>query len=126
MWRFRLSDEDRKKYGGPEWVEFRLAKAVELDTDLLEAIEDATGFTILVTLSQGLDRGSHKAVRTAFWLARHIAGVHEPPFHEFKPKLLEADFERVVDVDPPAEPPNRAARRAVKATRKPTAPRSAS
>jgi hypothetical protein len=129
MWRFRLSDEDREKYGGPEWVDYRLTKAVDLDTELLEQIEDATGYTILVTLPVALESGSAKATRAAIWLARHIAGVHEPPFHAFKPKILACDFEQVVeDADPPDEPPNRAARRALKAapkpTRKQTVPRS--
>ena len=112
MWRFRLSEEDREKYGGPEWVEYTLNKAVDLEVDRLEQIEDATGYTILVTLPEALGRGSLKATRAAIWLARHIHGVHEPGFAEFKPNLLAADFEWVDDVDPPAEPPNRAARRA--------------
>lgn len=112
MWRFRLSAEDREKYGGPEWVEYQLSKAVDLEVDLLEQIEDATGYTILVGLPEALSRGSLKASRAAVWLARHIAGIHEPGFAEFKPNMLTADFEWVDDPAPPAEPPNRAARRA--------------
>lgn len=130
MWRFRLSDEDREKYGGPEWVEYQLTKAVELDVDLLEQIEDATGYTILVTLPDALTRGSLRATRAATWLARHIAGVHEPGFTLFKPNMLAADFEWVDepgDADPPASPPNRAARRAssTPSSKKPTGRRTA-
>lgn len=116
MWRFRLSDEDREKYGGPEWVEFALEKAVDLDVALLEQIEDATGYTIMMTLPDAMAKGQMKAVRAAIWLARHIAGVHEPPFAQFQPKILNADCRWVDDVDPPEEPPNRAARRATKST----------
>jgi hypothetical protein len=125
MWRFRLSDEDREKYGGPEWVEYALSKAVDLEVDLLEQVEDATGYTILVGLPEALGRGSLRATRAAVWLARHIAGVHEPGFAQFKPNMLAAAFEWVDDVDPPApEPPNRAARRASRTSTKRTAPRS--
>ncbi len=127
MWRFRLSDEDREKYGGPEWVEYQLTKAVDLDVDLIEQIEDATGYTILITLPDALSRGSLKATRAAVWLARHIHGIHEPTFAAFKPNMLAADFEWVDDPAPPVEPPNRAARRTKAASRTSTkrnAPRS--
>lgn len=116
MWRFRLSAEDREKYGGPEWVEYQLTKAVDLEVDLLEQIEDATGYTILIGLPEALSRGSLKAARAAVWLARHIAGIHEPAFAAFKPNMLTADFKWVDDADPPEEPPNRAARRAATKT----------
>lgn len=108
--RFRLCDEDREKYGGPEWVEFDMSRAVELAVELLEQIEEATGYTLLVTLPYALDRGALKAVRAALWLARHIAGVHEPAFDEFRPNLLKATTEPVPadDAGPPA---NRAERR---------------
>lgn len=124
MWRFRLSDEDREKYGGPEWVEYQLTKAVDLPVDVLEKIEDATGYTILVTLPDALGKGSLRATRAAVWLARHIAGVPEPSFAEFQPSMLAADFEWVDDpdpggdADPPAVPPNRAARRARTTTKR--------
>lgn len=134
MWKFRLSEEDREKFGGPEWVEYQLTKAVDLDVDLLEQIEDATGYTILITLPDALSRGSLKATRAAVWLARHIHGIHEPAFALFKPNMLAADFEwvddPVADSAPPVEPPNRAARRASstpssrKRTGRATAPRS--
>lgn len=118
MWRFRLSAEDREKYGGPEWVEYALDKAVDLEVDLLEQIEDATGYTIIVGLPEALGRGSLKATRAAVWLARHIHGIHEPAFALFKPNMLAADFEWVDDPAPPEEPPNRAARRATKTAAK--------
>lgn len=130
MWRFRLTPEDREKYGGPEWVEYSLDKAVDLPVELLEEIEVATGYTILVSLPQALLGGGLKAVRAALWLSRHIAGVHEPAFAEFKPKVLAADMEWVdpepgTDAVPPGEPPNRAARRA-RTTTKSTGRRSGS
>lgn len=112
MWRFRLSDEDREKYGGPEWLDYVLSRAVDLEVDVLEQIEDATGYTILVTLPDALGRGSLKASRAAVWLARHIHGIHEPAFAVFKPNMLAAEFVWVDDDVPPEEPPNRAARRA--------------
>lgn len=115
MWRFRLCEADRKEYGGPDWVEFALEKAVDLPVELLEEIEAATGYTILVTLPAAMDRGELKAVRAAVWLARHIAGVHEPAFAAFKPKILATETEWVADEAadevPPAVPPTRAARR---------------
>lgn len=116
MYRFRLTEADRETYGGPEWVNFDLPRAVELEVDLLEQIEDATGYTIMIGLPAALDTGSLKAIRAAVWLARHIAGIHEPPFNQFKPRLLEADTEWVEparDADPPV---NRAERRARKST----------
>ena len=111
MFRFRLSEEDREKYGGPEWVEFDMARAVELPVEVLEDIEEATGYTFLVELPRGLDRGALKAVRAGLWLARRIAGIHEPAFADFKPNMLTADVEWVAaaDADPPAS--NRAERR---------------
>jgi hypothetical protein len=113
MFRFRLSEDDREKYGGPEWVEFDIARAVELPVEVLEEMEEATGYTFLVELPRALERGSLKAVRAALWLARRIAGLHEPAFAQFTPQMLRADVEWVdpADADPPA-PANRAARRA--------------
>lgn len=112
MFRFRLSPEDRERYGGPEWVEFDMSRAVELPVEVLEGIEEATGYTFLVELPRGLDRGALKAVRAGLWLARRIAGIHEPAFADFKPNMLTADVEWVdpADADPPAS--NRAERRA--------------
>lgn len=118
MFRFRLSEEDRERYGGPEWVEFDMARAVELPVEVLEDIEEATGYTFLVELPRALDRGSHKGVRAALWLARRIVGIHEPVFADFTPSLLAADVEWVdpADADPPA---NRAERRSSRANGSP-------
>lgn len=125
MLRFRLCEADRERYGGPEWLDFDLGRAVDLETGLLESVEDATGYTILRTLPEALDRGELKAIRAALWLARHIAGIHEPPFSMFTPNLLRAESEMVpaADADPPVST-NRAARRASARTKR-TAPASA-
>jgi hypothetical protein len=114
---YRLCAVDRERYGGPEWVDFDISQCAELPVDLLEEVEDQTGYTISITLPVAMSRGGLKAVRAAVWLARHIAGVHEPRFADFKPNLLKADIRRVPDSDPAgdADPPapNRATRRTV-------------
>lgn len=126
LFEFRLDDADRDTYGGPEWTVFDMDKVVDLPVDLLEQVEDATGYTLLVGFPDALGRGSLKAVRAAVWLARHCAGIHEPTFEQFKPNMLKAttrDPEPAVDAVPPV---NRAARRTPPRKTPPTKPRSGS
>lgn len=113
MYRFTLGEADRERYGAPGAYDFDMSRAVELPVEVLERVEDETGYTILRTLPPALDSGALKAIRAAVYLALLIAQVEVPPFKAFTPRLLDATAEWVEptpDADPPAQ--NRAARRA--------------
>lgn len=110
--RYRLTDEDREKYPGPDWLEFDVTLFLDRDVDFLEFFETTTGWSIPEFMAQ-VDRSSTRAMRALFWAGRRMAGC-EDAWDSFKPKVWLAESEILpteADTDPPV-PANRAARRA--------------
>lgn len=111
--RFRLSEADRERYPGPEWLQYDTAVVLDLDLDTLEKIEETIGWT-MVEFGAQLSRGSARSMRAMIWIARKLAGCDDA-WDSFKPKVWQIEHDEAddqveeVDVDPPA---NRAERRA--------------
>lgn len=124
MPRIRMCDEDRARYGGPEWVEISLAELEDEETGLIEQIELQWDITPEELIPR-IQRGSMIATRAMIWAARYKTGIRESA-KTFRPKVLNTSgirYEHLPgergDVDPP-EPtpvPNRASRRATKAAK---------
>ncbi len=112
MPRIRMCDEDRERYGGPEWVEVNVNDLGDERTGDLEAIEDHCDL-MAGEFADKFARGSLKATRAMIWLGRRKAGCRDD-FKTFRPRVLMARIEPLeserADADPPA--PNRAQRRA--------------
>lgn len=74
----RLSDEDREKYGGPEWVRLDLDKLWRTPSSQLERWEEQLGGTRSISMAVGLTyRGRTApawAKRCVAWLARKQSG----------------------------------------------------
>lgn len=88
---FRLSDEDRAEYGGPEWVAFDVTKLDDLPLSELEVIEKAVeerndGRSLLATMAYDFPRGNLVAKTILTWLARQQAGLITPKLADFDPK----------------------------------------
>lgn len=112
--RFKLSDADRQKYGGDEWVLFDSAKLTALGYDKLAELEqdikaDRTSISQIIALEW--PRITVLGVRGMVWLARQLNGFDKPAWPDFKPDIIDIDFESVAgDADPPtggsSEPPS--------------------
>lgn len=121
MLRYRLSEEDRARYGGPEWqtIEPVVTWSCDLDYDALVAIEDQI-IEVLGDPDKGLTwavgqflietRRSHliPMQRIRVWLCLLAAGS-DITLADCKPKVLAGDLDRTKpkaedddDADPPA------------------------
>lgn len=71
----RMSDADRKRYGGPEWLTLDADRIVDTPASILERWEDEIGSPVELILAQaGLSYPPARAVRAAVWLARKQMG----------------------------------------------------
>lgn len=86
MPRIRLSDADRERYGGPEWVEIDMATLLDEETGLIEAIEESWDLTI-GEFTRLLARESQRALRIMFWAARRRAGCTDDP-RTWRPSVM--------------------------------------
>ena len=101
--RYRLSDEDREKFGGPEWVIFDRRKLFELPASELMALEASIGLTIGEFLTASM-RGSTLGTKATIFIARKWAGIKES-FSEFDPRIFLCDSEPVGEEEPdPTKP----------------------
>lgn len=95
--RFRFNEADRDTYGD-KWfdVDPNAVDDQRFTAGLIERWEDATGYTLMVTLSAGLLRGEHRAVRALMWLAV-IADGGEVEWADFWPNVRAAEMQRPGD-----------------------------
>ncbi len=141
MPRIRMADEDREKYGGPEWIEVEFADITDESTGLIEQLEEAWNLSPAEFLNKAA-RGMPKGIRALMWLGLWKAGHRVDP-RTFRPRTQEfsgvlweptqAEQRRAAevagDVLPPAgratrrAAPKKAAKKAAKASpRRVTAP----
>lgn len=73
LW-LRMSDDDLKRYGGPEWVSFDAGDLFNTPASQLEAYEREIRFPIHLLLVELPTYGS-RATRAALFIARRQAGV---------------------------------------------------
>lgn len=107
--RFRLCDEDREKYGGPEWVTYDAEQFDDMPLDELEKLEaqviDRTGVSLVVMMARMFSTGTLLGKTVVLWLARQMAGETEPPLKDFniKPRKLKMETVKPAGAgDPPA------------------------
>lgn len=88
---FRLSDQDRETYGGPEWVTFEVDDLYKVPLETLESIEAEfrkhNDITLAVMLALEVRDNSLLGLRAAVWIARKLAG-HTESWPEFRPNPL--------------------------------------
>lgn len=109
IYEFTLSEEDRERFGGPEWVpldQTRLGQ--DYDYDRLNPLErqmfEADKLTIAVLLIHEWPNFTMLGIRGMHWLARQLSGVTEPRWRDFRPNIIESTY-RVAqgDAHPPAQ-----------------------
>ncbi len=113
---FKLSDADRERYGGDEWVHVDTNRLADLGYDRLSELErdmkryDDT--SIVRIIGPEWRNMSMLGVRGMAWLARQVSGSEKPAWPDFKPDALNMTFKLDAgdDADPPAdgslEPPS--------------------
>lgn len=85
MARIKMCAEDREKFGGPEWLPFRVNEVLD-DTDVgeLERIERETGIHFADVLDE---MSSARSIRLWLWLGLRAEDV-EVPWKDFRPRVL--------------------------------------
>lgn len=100
--KYRLSDEDRAKFGGPEWVTFDRRELFKLDAAELMKIEAGMNMTIGQFFAASA-QSSILGTKAMIWIARRFAGMKEE-FSEFNPHPFECESE-IVHPESEAEVP---------------------
>jgi hypothetical protein len=93
--RFVFAEADRERYGDQVYDidPYRIDLHPGVTGGLIEEIEDATGYTIMVTLPAGLVRGQYRALRAIMWIAVRVVGQRtDVPFDSFWPDIRGAEF----------------------------------
>lgn len=103
----RMGDDDRNRYGGPEWVVFDVAELYHTPATVLEAYEREIGFPIFLLLHEFNTYGA-RATRAALFIGRRRAGVKrdggDEIWSEFDPKTIQVKRRAVRPETPvPAE-----------------------
>lgn len=107
--KLRLCDEDRERWGGPEWTVYDDEEFLRLNYDQLAALERdlvaADNVPLIKLILIEWPRRTVLGIRGMLWLTRQLAGVTEPKWNDFKPQVFQADVERVSgdDVVPPPD-----------------------
>lgn len=71
----RMCDEDRARYGGPEWIPLDLDRLVDAPASTLERWEEEVGYAIELACAQaGATHPPSRPVRILVWLARKQGG----------------------------------------------------
>jgi hypothetical protein len=108
--KFRLCDEDREKFGGPEWVTLDIKVLDDLPLSVLRPIEEQVkafcdNKSLLVVLAYELGGGTMLGKAVATWVARQLEGHAEPALDKFDVKPRKIELEEVKPngvTDPPS------------------------
>lgn len=106
--KLRLSDQDRARYGGPEWTVYDDDEILNLDYEQLASLERdmlaSDNLTLIKLILVEWPRRSALGIRGMLWLTRQLAGQTEPRWNDFKPHVMQADVDRVAgDAVPPPD-----------------------
>lgn len=88
--RYRMTEADRAKYGGPEVLELDEKKLLASGLDELEAIEDEmpADYSIAIMLARDLPAARYRGKRAGAWLALRQAGF-KLKWDAFKPDVAQ-------------------------------------
>lgn len=100
MLQLRMSDADRDRYGGPEWLDYDAAVLDDTPCDELAKIEAQTGVVLYEAVQEP---NAAAALRVWLWLALSRAGV-DVAWPDFTPRTLRLRI-RSGDAGPPASAP---------------------
>ena len=93
---FRLSDDDRERYGGDEWVSLDTDGLADLGYDRLNALEKdirrEEDTSIPRILAIEWPRTTMLGYRALSWIARQAAGLDKPDWKGYKPDIINATF----------------------------------
>lgn len=103
---FRLCDEDRAKFGGPEWVMFDEADLDDVDSVTLADYEARLGIQFHILYAYDEPRNSIRWQAAQIWLARQMAGVDTPDLWDFRIKVRKVERRDVATSDGDAVPPD--------------------
>lgn len=103
--RLRLCDEDREKFGGPEWVTWDENELDDLSHKALAGFETEMQTSIVYLLQVDKVARTISWTTARVWLARKMAGIKTVPFAEFdiKPRKV---LEEIVAEEDDAAPPS--------------------
>lgn len=100
----RMCQEDRDRYGGPEWIVFDFDALANLRALELEEIEETTGFRLVGFYVADL-RVSIRGQRTALWIARRQAGLVDD-WDTFDPLILQVESRPAAEDGEVGDPPD--------------------
>lgn len=101
--KYRLCDQDRAEYGGPEWVEFDTDVFGDKRAGELERLEKDLGHPISTVIQTLYGEPSVLGLRAIIWLARLEAG-YKTPFREFDIRTLRVTADAVPTAEPEVDP----------------------
>lgn len=101
--KLRLTDADRARYGGDEWLDWDSSR---LTVSEAEELETLLGIDVATYGNSWLRSGKPVAVRWALWLSLRRSGV-DVAWDDFDPDLLgaRAQSDPPVGKDTPSTPP---------------------
>lgn len=105
----RMSDADRKEYGGDEWVVFDTSQLADLGYDALAELEkplrgDDTSITRIIG-TEFIELNSALGFRGMVWLGRQLSGLKKPAWPGFKPNPYAPGVTFRIDMGGDADPP---------------------
>lgn len=104
--KFRMCEEDRGTYGGPEWIEFSVDLLADQPSSFCEQVEATLGWTV-AELGAELTRASTRGLRAAVWIGLRVAG-HDLDWATFDPRVWKCEQD---DAEDPVPLEGRATRR---------------
>lgn len=113
----RLCDEDREKFGGPEWVRFDEKDLDDLDLEVLNRFESELNVSLDFLLLVDKPSSTVRWKAAMVWMGRQIAGVQTPELQKFlikvrrmqirdEPKPKRTAKAKAGDADPPSSSPS--------------------
>jgi hypothetical protein len=121
----RISDEDREKFGGPEWVVFDAAAMFHMPSSELEALEQAMPVPLAIIIANMMTKDALYALftRCLVFAARRQAGVlgrdgQPERWEDFNPTTLQV-VRRGTNPNGSVPPPAKMAEPAPDAARRP-------
>lgn len=115
---FRLCDEDRERWGGPEWVTFDENDLDDCDSVILSEYEASMGVQFAALYLYDVPRNTIRWQAAQVWLARRLAGVDTPDLVDFRIKIRKVERKDVPAGDDAVPPDSSSPSTAKKASKK--------
>ena len=103
----RMSEADRKKYGGEEWIVFDSSQLADLGYDKQAEIEKplrGDDTSIARIIGREFPENTALGFRGMVWLARQMAGLEKPGWPDFKPNPFAPGVTFTIELGDDADP----------------------